>query len=103
VQQAAEKLAKAALVAHRIRPERTHHIGEAVEQLPGGFAWKRRFLALDRFSDYAVVFRYPGAPRPAIPSWAEVDAWIGEIDVLKTDFERWLKEKTGGQRKRRAR
>jgi HEPN domain-containing protein/predicted nucleotidyltransferase len=103
VQQAAEKLAKAALVAHRIRPERTHDIGEAVEQLPDGFTLKGRFLALDRFSDYAVVFRYPGAPRPAVPSSAEVDAWVEEIEVLKTDFERWLQEKTGRQRKRRAR
>jgi predicted nucleotidyltransferase/HEPN domain-containing protein len=103
VQQAAEKLAKAALVGHRIRPERTHDIGEAVQELPDGFTLKGRFLALDRFTDYAVVFRYPGAPRPAIPSSTEVDAWVEEIEVLKTDFERWLQEKTGGQRKRRAR
>jgi predicted nucleotidyltransferase/HEPN domain-containing protein len=103
VQQAAEKLAKAALVAHRIRPERRHDIGDAVEQLPDGFTLKGRFLALHRFTDYAVVFRYPGAPRPAIPSSAEVDAWVEEIGVLKRDFERWLKDETGGQKKRRAR
>ena len=103
VQQAAEKLAKAALVAHRMRPDRTHDIGEAVERLPVGFALKGRFLALDRFTDYAVVFRYPGAPRPAIPSSAEVDAWIGEIELLKADFARWLKKRRGGPRKGRAR
>jgi HEPN domain-containing protein len=102
VQQAAEKLAKAALVAHRIRPERTHDIGEAVERLPDRFPLKERFVALDRFTDYAVVFRYPGAPRPTIPSSAEVEAWIEEIEVLKADFERWLKQRTGGQRKRSA-
>jgi HEPN domain-containing protein len=99
VQQAAEKLAKAALVAHRIRPERTHDIGEAVERLPGRFVLKERFVALDRFTDYAVVFRYPGAPRPTIPSSAEVEAWIEEIEVLKADFDRWLKKMTGGKRK----
>jgi predicted nucleotidyltransferase/HEPN domain-containing protein len=103
VQQAAEKLAKAALVAHRIRPDRTHDIGEAVERLPDGFPLKGRLLALDRFTDYAVVFRYPGAPRPAIPPSAEVEAWIEEIEVLKADFERWLKESTRGKRKRRER
>lgn len=100
VQQAAEKLAKAALVAHRIRPERTHDIGEAVEQLPDRFSLKKRFLALDRFTDYAVVFRYPGAPRPAIPASAEVEAWIEEIEGLKADFERWLKRRPGGERKK---
>jgi HEPN domain-containing protein len=102
VQQAAEKLAKAALVAHRIRPERTHDIGEAVERLPDRFVLKERFVALDRFTDYAVAFRYPGAPRPTIPSSAEVEAWIEEIEVLKADFDRWLKERTGGKRKGRA-
>jgi HEPN domain-containing protein/predicted nucleotidyltransferase len=103
VQQAAEKLAKAALIAHRIRPERRHEIGEAVEHLPDSFTLKARFSALDRFTDYAVVFRYPGASRPAIPAVAEVDAWIEEIELLKTDFERWLREKAGGKRKRRGR
>jgi hypothetical protein len=34
---------------------------------------------------------------------AEVDAWIEEIELLKTDFERWLREKAGGKRKRRGR
>jgi HEPN domain-containing protein len=100
VQQAAEKLTKAALVAHRIRPERTHDIGEAVEQLPERFALKERLLALDRFTEYAVVFRYPGAARPAIPSAAEIEAWIEEIELLKADFETWLKKRTGGKKSR---
>jgi HEPN domain-containing protein len=101
VQQAAEKLAKAALVAHRIRPEKTHDIGKAVEQLPDGFTLKARFLELDRFTDYAVVFRYPGAPRPPIPSAAEVQAWIEEIEVLMAEFQAWLTERTDGKRAKR--
>ena len=103
VQQSAEKLTKAALVAHRIRPKRPHEIGEAVEQLPDDFTLKRRLLALDRLTDYAVVFRYPGAARPAEPSSAEVEAWIEEIEMLKADFEGWLTSRVGGQRKRRKR
>jgi len=90
VQQASEKLAKAALVAHEIRPGRTHDICEIVDALPERFPLRVRFVALDRFSEYAVIFRYPGEHRPAIPSVAEVETWIEEIEVLKADFERWL-------------
>jgi hypothetical protein len=70
-----------------------------VEQLPERFALKGRFLALDWFTDYAVVFRYPGAPRPVIPSSAEIETWIEEIEVLKADFELWLKKRTRGEKK----
>jgi HEPN domain-containing protein len=90
VQQASEKLAKAALVVHEIRPGRTHDICEIVDALPERFPLRVRFVALDRFSEYAVIFRYPGEHRPAIPSVAEVETWIEEIEVLKADFERWL-------------
>ena len=90
VQQASEKLAKAALVVHEIRPSKTHDIGELVDALPERFPLKVRFVALDRFSEYAVIFRYPGERRPAIPSVGEVKTWIGEIEVLKAEFERWL-------------
>ena len=70
VQQASEKLAKAALVAHGMRPSRTHAIGEIVDALPDRFPLKVRLAALDRFSEYAVIFRYPGERRPAIPNVA---------------------------------
>ena len=90
VQQASEKLAKAALVGYEIRPSRTHDIGEIVDALPERFPLKVRFAALDRFSEYAVIFRYPGERRPAVPSVGEVRTWIEEIEVLKTEFERWL-------------
>jgi hypothetical protein len=84
-------------VVHRVRPERTHDIGEAVEQLSDSFVLKGRFLALDRFTDYAIAFRCPGALRPTIPSSAEIDVWTEQIEVLKADFEDWLKERTGGK------
>jgi len=93
VQQAAEKLTKAALVAHEIRPRKGHVIGEFAKRLPLRFPDRDRFLALERFTRFIFVHRYPdetaAEPEPE-PSVAEVKAWIEEIEVLKADFERWL-------------
>lgn len=93
VHQAAEKLTKAALVAHQIRPRKGHRIGEFAKRLPRTFADRRRFLDLDRFSKFVWVHRYPGesgAPQEPEPSATEVQAWIAEIEALKADLERWL-------------
>lgn len=93
VQQAAEKLTKAALVALQKRPRKGHEIGEFAKRLPVTFANRERFLALARFSKFVWVHRYPGeagAPSEPEPSAAEALAWIAEIEALKADFERWL-------------
>jgi len=95
VQQASEKLAKAALIAYGLTPERTHDIGEVVAAVPEDFPLRVRLAALDRFSAYAVVFRYPGEQRPNVPSVPEVEMWIKEIEVLKADFEAWLGARRG--------
>lgn len=97
VQQAAEKLAKGALVAHRVRPEKTHRISQVVTDLPNDFPPKQRFSALERFSDYATAFRYPGERPVPVPSAVEVEGWIAEIEALKADFERWLDEAQTGR------
>jgi hypothetical protein len=42
------------------------------------------------------VHRYPdetGARPEPEPSAAEVRTWIAEIEVLKSDFERWLEQR----------
>jgi uncharacterized protein len=96
VQQAAEKLAKAALAAHRIRPEKTHEIGDVAERLPDDFALKPRLLELERLSGYAVAFRYPGGPSVAVPAASEIEQWIAGIEALKAEFERWLAGREGG-------
>jgi HEPN domain-containing protein len=96
VQQAAEKLTKAALVAHEIRPRKGHMIGEFAKRLPPRFPNRDRFLALERFTKFVWVHRYPdetGAEPEPEPSAAEVQAWIAEIEALKGDFERWLSER----------
>jgi HEPN domain-containing protein len=94
VQQAAEKLTKAALVALQKRPCKGHEIGEFARRLPATFRLRERFLALDRFSDYVWAHRYPeedlSRPPPPEPSVTEAQAWIAEIEALKADFERWL-------------
>ena len=96
VQQAAEKLTKAALVALHKRPRKGHDIGEFAKRLPATFAYRERFLALARFTKFVWVHRYPGEegtqPEPE-PSAAEALAWIAEIEALKADFERWLAER----------
>jgi uncharacterized protein len=96
VQRATEKLTKAALVAHEIRPRKGHMIGEFGKRLPSRFPDRGRFLALDRFTKFAWVHRYPdetGAPPEPEPSAAEVRVWLAEINALKADFERWLAER----------
>jgi len=96
VQQAAEKLTKAALVAHEIRPRKGHMIGEFAKRLPRRFRDRDRFLALERFTKFVWVHRYPdetGAPPEPEPSTAEVRTWIAEIEALKADFERWLAQR----------
>jgi HEPN domain-containing protein len=97
VQQAAEKLTKAVLVAVHKRPRKGHQIGEFAKRLPPSFPDRERFLALDRFSDYVWAHRYPdedsSRPPPPLPSVAEARTWIAEVGALKADFERWLGER----------
>jgi uncharacterized protein len=101
VQQAAEKLTKAALVAHKGRPRKGHKIQEFVPRLPDAFPLKARFRALERFSDFVWVWRYPEEPGqpppPPEPSVDDVRAWIAEIEALKADLERWLKARADQQ------
>ena len=93
IQQAAEKLTKAALVAYRRRPRKGHEIQKFTPLLPESFALKPRFRQLERFSDYAWAHRYPEYPdqQPLPePSVAEARDWLAEVVALKADFERWL-------------
>jgi HEPN domain-containing protein len=95
VQQAAEKLTKAALVAHQIRPRKGHAIGEFAKRLPQSFPPRDRFLLLERFTKFVWLHRYPGetrGPPEPEPQVSEVRIWIAEIESLKADFERWLAE-----------
>jgi HEPN domain-containing protein len=99
IQQAAEKLTKAALVAHGIRPRKGHQIGELAALLPDRYPDRARFLALDRLSDYAWAYQYPnspGRPLPPEPTAEMVQVWAAEVEGLKADFERWLGQGASG-------
>jgi uncharacterized protein len=96
LQQAAENLTKAALVAHRIRPPSGHSIGEAVAKLPLRYRDRGRFLALDHLSDCFWAYRYPSPPGtqlPPKPSSEDVKRWLEQIEQLAEDLERWLAER----------
>ena len=96
LQQAAENLTKAALVAHQIRPPACHNIGKAAAKLPLTLGDRDRFLAQDHLSDFFWAYRYPsppGAELPPVPSSDDVRHWLAEIDQLIADFERWLESR----------
>jgi HEPN domain-containing protein len=97
IQQAAEKLVKAILIAHGIEPRWTHDIAELARCVPGDYPGQRHLSGLHRFTDFVVVFRYPSEQgEDAYPTADEVDAWIAEIEAAKTDFVRWLSEREAG-------
>lgn len=75
VQQAAEKLIKAFLIAQGIDPPYTHELGALVRLVPIA-EWRGRLGSLTRFAVYATAFRYPGEePAEPIPSVQEIVAW----------------------------
>jgi HEPN domain-containing protein len=94
VQQAAEKLVKAVLIACRVNPPRVHDIERLVELLPNGAPKRDGLVRLERFTVFAFAFRYPGEDvSQPLPTSAEIDRWIAEIEALKSDFERWLEQR----------
>jgi HEPN domain-containing protein len=94
LQQAAEKLVKAALVAAGIDPPRTHDIADLVLKLREDTPFHDRLAGLSILTPYATGYRYPTPHEPPrIPSRDQLEAWIAEIESLKADFERWLAQR----------
>jgi HEPN domain-containing protein len=100
VQQAAEKLLKAALVASGVSPPRTHDLEELAALMPDETPNRERLRGLKRFTVFAFAFRYPGEDvlEPE-PTHQEIDVWINDLTKLKADFERWLEQAAGGQKR----
>ena len=96
VQQAAEKLTKAALVANEIRPRKGHVIKASATRLPAQFVDRARSSnstdSPTTCGPTDIPRRTSAGPAP-LPSAAEARAWLDEVEALKADFERWLAER----------
>ena len=99
VQQTAENLTKAALVAHHIRPPSGRDIGKAAANLPPPYEDRDRFLSLGYLSDFFWAYRYPSPPGtklPPKPSALDIKRWLEGLKQLLAGFERWLGQAAGG-------
>ena len=97
VQQAAEKLVKAVLVALEVDPPHTHDIAQIAAELQSDAPFRDRLSALSSLTPYATGFRYPTPQEPTpLPPLDWIDDRIAEIEALKADFERWLAAREAG-------
>lgn len=88
--QAAEKLAKAALVSLGIHVPFSHDIRVLLGLMPDGYSLKAQFEPLARLTPYATAYRYPiddPLSVPPEPRVGEVEAWVREVGQVKTAFE----------------
>ena len=98
IQQAAEKLVKAALIAHRVEARRPHDIADRLEDLPKDAPQRAAMARLVRFTDYVTVFRHPSDQQEEpLPTVDDIEAWAEEIEELKSEFERWLEQRADGR------
>ena len=103
VQQAAEKLTKAALVAHAIRPRKGHEIRRVREAAAGNV--RRIASAFSRSTDSPTTCgptaTREGGSASRLPSPRRRSARPGsrKSKALKADFERWLEPAASGRRR----
>ena len=91
VQQAAEKLVKAVLIALDLPAPRSHDVDALARRLPPDFPNRDRYIALGRFTPYATTFRYPEDDEERCePSPEDIEAWIDEISGLRAALEMQL-------------
>ncbi|MBK1841283.1 HEPN domain-containing protein [Azospirillum sp. YIM B02556] len=93
-QQAAEKLIKAVLVAAGINPPRSHDLRSLIERLPADHGLREALLPLQRFTEFAVAYRYPTAQLfddpPDDPTAEEVGGWLTEIEAVREAVRSFL-------------
>jgi HEPN domain-containing protein len=92
-QQAAEKIAKAALVAAGIAPPRIHDIGALLDRLRPDDPILPLMRELELLTVYGLAYRYPAdesAANPPIPSGDEISAWIDQIEAAAGLLSRTL-------------
>jgi HEPN domain-containing protein len=84
LQQAAEKLTKALRLSRGLAATTEHRIVLLLDDLADSDPWKAALLPLDRHSQYATAYRYPGASGrvKGAPIDGEIQAAIEEIREL---------------------
>lgn len=86
IQQAAEKILKSVLSDSGINPPKSHNLSTLVAMLPKQHPLWTELEKLERFTVYAIAYRYPSVglleAAPETPSIAEIDAWLMELKSL---------------------
>jgi len=86
-QQAAEKLIKGLLALQAASFRKTHNLNELGSQLTGLVADLAPLVApLSGLTPWAFAFRYPGLDEPPLPTPAEIETALREVDALRTAF-----------------
>jgi len=84
LQQAAEKLTKALRLSRGLPATTEHRVALLLDELADSDPWKTSLLPLDRHSQYATAYRYPGASGrvKGAPTESETQTAIEEIREL---------------------
>jgi HEPN domain-containing protein len=82
VQQAVEKLTKAALLANGIEAGIEHRLEELFKRFAEGDPWPARLHPLASYSAYATAFRYP-TPGGRIPSDPPADTIRRDLTTIR--------------------
>ena len=102
LEQAAEKMVKAVLVAEGEDPGASHDIATLVDMLPTGHEWKADLAALSPLSRFATSFRYPTPTGrvPAPPDAAELRRHGMLLRTLLDDALDWCRDRVGPDTRR---
>lgn len=86
-QQAAEKLIKGLLTLVAVPFRKTHDLDELTTQLAEELPeLGARAEPLRNLTPWAFAFRYPGLDEPPLPTPAEIETALREVDSLRTAF-----------------
>lgn len=86
-QQAAEKLMKGLLTLIAAPFRKTHDLDELTTQLAEALPDLRlRAEPLRNLTPWAFAFRYPGLDEPPLPTLAEIETALHDVDSLRTAF-----------------
>jgi len=95
LEQAAEKMVKAFLVAEGEDPGISHDIATLVDMLPSGHEWKADLAAFSPLSRFATSFRYP-TPTGRVPAPPDINEMRQHGVLLRALFDDaldWCRER----------